>query len=123
MNPGYFYLYLIVVISSTVALNILRCVFNIKTFDIFFYPNNNNNIVENFVYLSSHILVNFTLGYLFGFEVILGMLVKIMLFEVYLYITERCDIFNTSKVSHLIIIIIVSLVSYTAGCLAKKLLS
>jgi hypothetical protein len=123
MNTVYFYLYLIVVISSTVALNILRCVFNIKIFDIFFYPNNNNNIVENSVYLSSHILVNFALGYLFGFEVILGMLVKIMLFEVYLYITERCDIFNTSKVSHLIIIIIISLVSYTAGCLAKKLLS
>lgn len=123
MNPGFFYLYLTVVIASTVALNVLRCVFDIKMFDLFFYPNNNNNIVENYVYLSSHILVNFALGYLFGFEVIIGMLVKIMLFEVYLYITERCDIFNTSKISHLIIIIIVSLISYTAGCLVNKLLS
>lgn len=123
MNVGYFYLYLIAVISSTVAFNILRCVFDIKTFDMFFYPNNNNNIMENYVYLSSHILVNFALGYLFGFEVILGMLVKILLFEVYLYLTENCDIFRTSKVSHLIMIIIVSLVSYTAGSLVKKLLS
>jgi hypothetical protein len=123
MNAVYFYLYLIVVVSSTVALNILRCVFNVKTFDIFLYPNHNNNIIENTTYLVSHIIINFTLGYLFGFEVILGMLVKIMLFEVYVYLTEYCDIFKTSKVSHLIIIIMVSLVSYTAGCLVKKMLS
>jgi hypothetical protein len=121
MNTVYFYIYLIAVVSSTVALNILRCVFDVKIFDIFFYPNPNNNILENYIYLYSHILINFTLGYLFGFEVIIGMLVKIMLFEVYLYITEYCDIFKTSKVSHLVIIIIVSLVSYTAGCLAKKI--
>ena len=123
MNTVYFYLYLIVVVSGTVALNILRCVFNVKTFDIFLYPNHNNNIIENTTYLLSHIIINFTLGYLFGFDVILGMLVKIMLFEVYVYLTEYCDIFKTSKVSHLIIIIMVSLVSYTAGCLVKKMLS
>lgn len=123
MNPVYFYIYLILVVSSTIAFNILRCVFDVKTFDIFLYPNHNNNILENYVYLLSHILINFTLGYLFGFDVILGMLVKIMLFEVYVYITEYCDIFKTSKVSHLIIIIMVSLVSYTAGCLFNKLLS
>ena len=123
MNAVYFYMYLILVFSTTIAFNILRCVFHIKYFDILLYPNNSYNITENYIYLASHVIFNFMLGYLFGFEVIIGMLLKILIFEVYLYITERCDVFNTSKVSHLIIIILISLVSYTAGSLFNKILS
>ena len=116
-------MYLILVFATTIAFNILRCVFHIKYFDVLLYPNYNYNIMENYIYLSSHVLFNFMLGYLFGFEVIVGMFLKILIFEVYIYITERCDVFNTSKVSHLIIIILISLVSYTAGSLFNKILS
>lgn len=121
MNTIYFYIYLVAIITTTIGFSVARCVFEIHTLDMFFYPNHDNNIIENRVYLISHIIVNFAIGYLFGFEVILGMILKIILFEVYLYITERCDIFNTSKISHLIIIVMISLVSYVLGCFANIL--
>jgi hypothetical protein len=91
--------------------------------DIFFYPNNKNNIIENQIYLITHILVNFLLGFIFGFDIILGMFVKILIFEVYLHITEHCDIFYVSNISNLIVIVLISLVSYTFGCVFNKALS
>jgi hypothetical protein len=60
---------------------------------------------------------------LFGFEVILGMLVKIAIFEVYLYFTEYCDVFKTAKLANLIIIVILSLLAYTTGALTKLTLT
>jgi hypothetical protein len=104
---------------STIAFTILRCGYDVHYLDMFFYPNPNNNIFENKIYLYSHILINFLLGFLFGFEVLFGMLVKIAIFEVYLFFTEHCDIFKISDMKYLILIIIISLISYTAGALAN----
>lgn len=123
MDTVYFYIYLLLIFTITISFTIIRCVFNIHTIDIFFYPNNANNIIENKVYLISHILVNFLLGVIFGLDIILGMFIKIIIFEVYLHITEHCDIFYVSKMSNLIVIIIISLVSYTAGSMINKLVS
>lgn len=123
MDTAYFYIYLLLIFTITISFTIIRCVFNIHTIDIFFYPNNANNIIENKVYLISHILVNFLLGVIFGLDIILGMFIKIIIFEVYLHITEHCDVFYVSKMSNLIVIIIISLVSYTAGSMINKLVS
>ena len=123
MDTAYFYIYLLIIFTITISFTILRCVFNIHTIDIFFYPNNANNIIENKVYLISHILVNFLLGVIFGLDIILGMFIKIIIFEVYLHITEHCDIFYVSKMSNLIMIVLISLISYTAGSIMNKLVS
>lgn len=122
MNSIYFYIYLITIFTVTISFTILRCVFNMHDLDIFFYPNHANNIIENKVYLVSHIIVNFLLGLLFGFKIILGMFVKIIIFEAYLHIMEHCDIFYVSKISNLIIIVLISLVSYTLGSVINKIL-
>jgi len=122
MDSTYFYIYLIAIFTVTITFTLLRCVFNIHDLDIFFYPNHANNIIENKVYLISHIIVNFLLGLLFGFDIILGMFVKIMIFEAYLHIMEHCDIFYVSKISNLIIIVLISLVSYTFGSVINKIL-
>ena len=123
MDTLYFYIYLLIIFTSTITFTILRCIFNIHTLDILFYPNNANNIIENKVYLSTHILVNFLLGFIFGFNIILGMFIKIIIFEVYLHITEHCDIFYVSKISNLIVIVLISLISYTFGSVINKALS
>ena len=123
MDTAYFYIYLLLIFTITISFTIIRCVFNIHTIDIFFYPNNANNIIENKIYLISHIVVNFLLGVIFGLDIILGMFIKIIIFEVYLHITEHCDIFYVSKMSNLIVIIIISLVSYTTGSMINKLVS
>ena len=123
MNTAYFYIYLLLIFTITISFTIIRCVFNIHTIDIFFYPNNANNILENKVYLISHILVNFLLGVIFGLDIIFGMFIKIIIFEVYLQITEHCDIFYVSKMSNLIMIVLISLISYTAGSIMNKLVS
>jgi len=123
MDTYYFYLYLLFIITTTIIFTIIRCIFNIHDLDIFFYPNNKNNIIENKIYLYTHILVNFLLGFIFGFDIILGMFVKILFFEVYLHITEHCDIFYVSNISNLIVIVLISLVSYTFGCVFNKALS
>jgi hypothetical protein len=117
----FFYIYLLIIFTMTLSFTILRCIFNNHTLDIFFYPNNANNILENKVYLISHIFVNFLLGFIFGFDIILGMFVKIIIFEVYLHITEHCDIFYLSNASNLIVIILISLVSYTFGSVLNTL--
>jgi hypothetical protein len=116
-------MYLITLILITTAYILSRCIFDYHYLDIFFYPNHNNNILENYVYLISHILVNYFLGLLFGLEIIYGMILKIILFEAMLYATERCDIFNTTKVSTLIIIIIISVASYSLGSITKLIFS
>ena len=123
MDTLYFYIYLLIIFTSTITFTILRCIFNIHALDIFFYPNNANNIIENKVYLVTHILVNFLLGFIFGFDIILGMFIKIIIFEVYLHITEHCDIFYVSKISNLIVIVLISLISYTFGSVINKALS
>jgi hypothetical protein len=122
MDAKFFYIYLLVIFTITLAFTILRCVFNVHDIDLFFYPNNTNNILENKVYLATHIIVNFLLGVIFGFDIILGMFVKIIIFEVYLHITEHCDIFYMSKSSNLIVIILISIVSYTFGSVLNKVL-
>jgi hypothetical protein len=123
MDTFYFYVYLLLIITTTLIFTIIRCIFNIHDLDIFFYPNNKNNIIENQIYLFTHILVNFLLGFIFGFDIILGMFIKILIFEVYLHITEHCDIFYISNISNLIVIVLISLVSYTFGCIFNKALS
>ena len=47
------------------------------------------------------------------------MLVKIAIFEIYLYMIEKCDVFKTTKFDNLVIIIILSAISYTLGSLTK----
>jgi hypothetical protein len=123
MNTIFFYMYLITLVLITTAYILSRCIFDYHYLDIFFYPNHNNNILENYIYLISHILVNYFLGLLFGLEIIYGMILKIILFEAMLYATERCDIFNTTKVSTLIIIIIISVSSYSLGSITKLIFS
>ena len=123
MDTFYFYIYLLLIITTTLIFTIIRCIFNIHDLDIFFYPNNKNNIIENKIYLFTHILVNFLLGFIFGFDIILGMFIKILIFEVFLNITEHCDIFYVSNISNLIVIVLISLVSYTFGCIFNKALS
>lgn len=122
MDAKFFYIYLLTIFTITLIFTILRCVFNVHDLDIFFYPNNTNNILENKVYLATHIIVNFLLGAIFGFDIILGMFVKIIIFEVYLHITEHCDIFYMSKSANLIVIIMISIVSYTFGSVLNKVL-
>lgn len=123
MDTKYFYIYLIFVIVSTITFSIVRCVFKQHSLDIFFYPNEANNIIANKVYLSTHILVNFLLGFLFGFDVIAGMFIKILMFEIYLYLSEHCDIFVLSNSSNLIVIVLISLISYIAGSTINKIFS
>ena len=122
MDTFYFYVYLLLIITTTLIFTIIRCIFNIHDLDIFFYPNNKNNIIENKIYLFTHILVYFLLGFIFGFDIILGMFIKILIFEVFLHITEHCDIFYVSNISNLIVISMISLVSYTFGCVVNKAL-
>lgn len=51
MDTFYFYVYLLLIITTTLIFTIIRCIFNIHDLDIFFYPNNKNNIIENQIYL------------------------------------------------------------------------
>ena len=123
MDTTLFYIYLLFVLVSTISYTILRCVFKEHSLDMFFYPNNANNILENKVYLASHIIVSFLLGLLFGFNVIGGMFVKIIIFEVYLYFFEHCDVFIISEPSNLIVIILLTIISYIAGCIINTIFS
>jgi hypothetical protein len=123
MDTSIFYIYLLFVLVSTISYTILRCVFKEHSLDMFFYPNNANNILENKIYLASHIIGSFLLGLLFGFNVIGGMFVKIIIFEVYLYFFEHCDVFIVSEPSNLIVIILLTIISYIAGCIINTIFS
>ena len=62
MDSKFFYIYLMLVIVATFSFTIIRCVFKRNELDIFFYPNEANNIIANKVYLVAHIFVCFTFG-------------------------------------------------------------
>jgi hypothetical protein len=115
MNVFYFYIYLILVAASILTFSIARCFYKMHYFDFLLYPNENNNIFKNPWFLAYHVSVNTLLGLLFGYEVVYAMLIKIIAYEWYMYATEYCDIFNTSKVANLYIVIIISIASYAAG--------
>lgn len=121
MNPTFFYVYLTVVGVSILLFTFLRCKFEYKTFDILLYPNENNNILENHTFLIYHCVTYAALGYLFGFDVLYGMIFKIIAFETYLYFIEYCDMFQTSPFSHLVITLILSTFSYLFGCLLNSI--
>lgn len=123
MDTIFFYIYLFIVLVTTISYTILRCVYKEHSLDMFFYPNNANNILENKVYLASHIIFSFLLGLLFGFNVIGGMFIKIIIFEVYLYFFEHCDVFIISNPSNLIVIILITLLSYITGCIINTIFS
>ena len=57
MNTIYFYIYLIALIVTTTIFILSRCVFDYHDMDIFFYPNHNNNIFENYIYLISGFII------------------------------------------------------------------
>ena len=81
MDSKFFYIYLMLVIIATLTFTVVRCVFKEHSLDMFFYPNEANNIMQNKVYLAVHIFVNFLLGFLFGFDILGGMCIKILVFE------------------------------------------
>lgn len=120
MDPFYFYIYMITIVTSTILFTISRCYFKVHDFDMFFYPNENYNILESKIFLASHISINFLLGMFFGFNVLQGMMLKILLFDVYLYFTEYCDIFKTAKFSNLVTLVVLSLASFLIGCVFSK---
>jgi hypothetical protein len=70
-----------------------------------------------------HILTSFLLGVFFGFDIIGGMFIKIIIFEVYLYLFEHCDVFILSKPSNVMIIILITLISYIAGSIINIIFS
>jgi hypothetical protein len=120
MNTIFFYTYLLLVATSLILFTIARCIGKINTFDPLFYPNENNSILDNKLFLASHISVNFLLGLFFGFEVIYAMIIKIIAFESYLYFTEYCDVFKVAPFSTLIITYIISIISYVLGAVFFK---
>jgi hypothetical protein len=123
MNPLYFYIYLVTVGISILLFTFLRCQYDFRTFDYLLYPNENNNILANYTFLAYHCITYAALGYLFGFEVLYSMILKIVFFETYLFFIEYCDIFETSPSSHLIITLIFSLFSYLFGCMLSSVSS
>lgn len=120
MNTIFFYTYLLLTATSFILFTIARCVGKINTFDPLFYPNENNTILDNKLFLASHFSVNFLLGLLFGFDVIYVMMIKIIAFESYLYFTEYCDIFKVAPFSTLIITCTISIISYLLGAVFFK---
>lgn len=116
MDTIFFYIYLILTGLSIFVFTASRCLYDMKTFDMFLYPNENFAILENYWFLSYHILVYALLGFLFGFEVKYVMILKILAFETYLYATEYCDLFQTASIHNLYIVIIIAIMSYLLGC-------
>lgn len=121
MNVIYFNLYVLIAGLAVLTLTIGRCYMKNNTFDMFLYPNENDKLIENKVFLIYHISVYFILGLIFKYDIFYLMLFKILVFEMYLYFIQYCDIFKTSGSLNLVITIIISLVSYIFGCFVSTI--
>lgn len=121
MNDIYFKIYILITALSILTFTILRCYTHNKLFDILLYPNDNNILIENKVFLIYHIIVYFLIGVIFGYGVIYPMIAKIIIFETYLFFIEYCDIFQTSKPINLVITIIIALFSFLIGCFCSTI--
>jgi hypothetical protein len=123
MDTIYFFIYLLITAISIISFTFLRCRYDYTIFDPLLYPNQNYAILENYTFLLYHFSIYFILGLLFGFDVFIFMIFKIIVFEIYLFAVEYCDIFQTAKTSNLVITLMISLIAYLFGCFINKVSS
>jgi len=116
----FYYIYFFLAIFCSILFVIFKCIFNIKIFDEFLYLDDQN---KNYIaFISFHLILNFILGLIFGFDVYFEILLKIIIIEILLLFVKDCNykaIFMHMDVT--IIAIFIGCFSYILGALIRTL--
>jgi len=117
----FYYIYIILAILFSIIFVTIKCIFHIKIFDQFLYMDEKNNNYTLFVLF--HLILNFLLGLIFGFDVYFEILLKIIIIEIILLFVKDCD--YKSIFSHIdvtIIAIFIGCFSYLLGALIRSII-
>jgi hypothetical protein len=107
-----YYLYVIFAIMSAIFFIYLKCRLYLTYFDKFLYKSDKNYLE----YVGFHIITYGTLGIIFGFTDYILMFLKTIIVELCISFVANCD-FNKINVEQTIYSIILSIISFTLGCL------
>jgi hypothetical protein len=107
-----YYLYIIFAIVASIFFIYIKCRLYITYFDKYLYKSEKNYIS----YIAFHIVTYGTLGIIFGFNDYFLMFLKTIIVEMCISFVKNCD-FNKIDVEQTIYSIILSVISFTLGCL------
>jgi hypothetical protein len=107
-----YYLYIVFAIIFSLLFVYIKCRLYINFFDKFLYKTDKNYLQ----YLSFHIITYGTLGIIFGFTDYFLMFLKTIIVELCINFVQNCNFFEIN-IEQTIYSIILSLISFTLGCL------
>lgn len=107
-----YYLYIVAAIVCSIMFIYVKCRLNITHFDKFLYKSDKNYIS----YLMFHIITYGILGIIFGFTDYFIMIIKTIIVELCINFVEKCNFYQINR-EQTIYSIILSIISFTLGCL------
>lgn len=107
-----YYLYIVAAIVCSIMFIYIKCRQKITYFDRFLYKTD-----ENFIsYLAFHIITYGILGIIFGFTDYFIMILKTIIVELCINFVQKCNFYQIDQ-EQTIYSIILSIISFTLGCL------
>lgn len=118
-----FYIYLSFVFISFVAFAVMKCKYNIDTFDKYLYIEHDENttVIEWLKYIGSHFIVMFSFGFIFTLDTFYEMFAKTILLEIALVQIKICSVTNMGDMKSAIMSIIIGMMSYYIGGYARSI--
>lgn len=112
-----FHIYLFAVFLTMVAFAILKCKYNIHTFDKFLYiaHTDDTSAIEWLKYILMHFVTYFVFGFLFTLDNLYGMLLKTIVIEIALVQIKECSFEQMGDVKSALTSVLIGMIGYYIG--------
>lgn len=118
-----FYIYLLLVFVSFVVFAVMKCKYDIDTFDKYLYIEHNENttVIEWLKYIGSHFIVMFLFGFIFTLDTFYEMFAKTVFLEIALVQIKLCSVTELGDMKSALMSIVVGMISYYIGGYARSI--
>lgn len=122
MEPFYFYIYVLTVITSLIIFAILKCMYKINYFDsLMYHDERDDSFIGKLIFYLTHFVFYFMFGILFTFTILPEMILKTIFIEFLLIIIKNCNVFVITDIESALLSIIVGILSYICGGLVQAI--
>lgn len=119
-----FYIYITLVFVSVVAFALIKCKYNINSFDQYLYIEHNENTtpMDWVKFVLTHFIVQFVFGFVFTLDTFYEMFAKTILLEIALVQIKDCSVTQLGDMNSAFLSIIVGMVSFYIGGYVRSLI-
>ena len=119
-----FYIYITLVFVSVVAFALIKCKYNINSFDQYLYIEHNENTtpMDWVKFVLTHFIVQFVFGFVFTLDTFYEMFAKTILLEIALVQIKNCSVTQLGDMNSAFLSIIVGMVSFYIGGYVQALI-